>query len=417
MALDESGLLDMPIEVLDYIFECFDDETLLAASRTCKKFVPLVTQIFGRKYANETYKVTNLEDMQYQRMHRAILLNFGAKFTDIEVSDADFTDEHDWLIQLLKKSVTTLKRLKLSTEWDEADINLGEIFLFFPNLTHLKLDGYMIEEDNWTHIHMPYLTHLGFYNMLYVEPEFFNRFFDNNRQIECLIWEECTNEITDSISNRLNRLKILEIPDYQFDISPVNLESLEILKITESTEEILNAFVDGCKKIKELSITFDDGIQLDKKYIEKFENFEQIESLEITDDDITIDEIKLVERRIPKLKQLSVISELESEDDDENHQLMIDEILSMISKTKILTQLTLTIDIKCTDRFDAEFHARFLEAIGVHRPSFNLHLELEGQRNHTVNLTVTKHGITSSTCDSPPVIVYQVGSNSPVTKS
>ncbi|XP_055311022.1 uncharacterized protein LOC129573895 isoform X2 [Sitodiplosis mosellana] len=417
LTLDEPGLFDMPNEVLNCIFDCFNDETLLAASRTCKRFQSIAAKTFERKYANQPYKVRNLEIINYQQMHRAVLINFGATFTDIEVADADLTDEHRWLIEVLKENVATLKKVKFATEWEAADINLGEVFLFFPNLTHLSLDGYAIEDDNWSHIHMPYLKHLAFYSMDYVEEECFDRFFDNNRQIESLVYQDTTNNFLESINNRLNQLKMLQVPEFFFEPTPIHLKSLEKLKLTENSEEmcILDAFSNGCKNIKELSVVFVEGVELDEKYISTIASFEKIESLEIEDTEITIDEIKLIERQIPHLKSFSVITEIETEDDDDDdHQLIVDEILSMVSSTKILTKLELAIDLKCPKRFDADFHARFLEAIGVHRPDFMLLLELEGQRHHSINLMVTKNCITSATCDTAPVIVHVVDSSSPI---
>lgn len=411
LMLNEPGLLDMPNEVLDCIFSHFDDKMLLAASRTCKRFKSVVDRTFERKYSSQPYKITIMDDIESKKMYRAILLNFGATFTDIEIADAELTDEHRWLLDVLKENVG-LKKLKLSTEYDEADINMGEILLFFPNLTHLNLTGFMIEEDNWSNIHMPYLKHLGFYD---VDLDWFGqgaeRFFENNRQIESLVFDDNTSSFLGAINNRMNMLKRLEISTVWLEpIPPINLESLEKLKLSEYAGEhiALDSFVNGCKNIKVLSVEFMDDTQLDEKYVSIIASFEKLESLEIDDNEIKIDKIKLVERQLPNLKSFSVITEIDSEDVED--QLAVDEILSLVSNSKLLTKLKISIDMESPDRFDAEFHTRFLAAIGVHRPEFKLILELE-LRNQTINLIVTKNKIIRTDVDlNTSIVLHQAGS-------
>lgn len=137
VVLNEPGLFDMPTEVLDCIFGYLDDETLLAVLRTCKRFQPVANRAFEQKYSNQMYKITNMEDIHYQQMHRSILLNFGAKLPNIEITDTDLTDESQWLLDVLKENNTTLKQLKLTNLYEDADINFGDVLRFFPNITHL----------------------------------------------------------------------------------------------------------------------------------------------------------------------------------------------------------------------------------------------------------------------------------------
>lgn len=404
----------MPNEVLDCVFGHFDDNTLLAASRTCKRFKSVVDRTFERKYSSQPYKVTIVDDIESKKIYRAILLNFGTKFTDIEIADAELTDEHRWLLDVLKENVG-LKKLKLSSDYDEADINLGEILLAFPNLTHLNLDGYIIDEDNWSNIHMPYLKHLGFYDME-LDLDVFGlgaeQFFENNRQIESLVFDDSTSSFLAAINNRMNMLKRLEISTVWLEPIPqINLDSLEQLILSEyaGTHIALDSFVNGCKNIKELSVDFMDDAQLDEKYVSIIASFEKLESLEIDDDEIKIDTIKLVERQLPNLKSFSVITEIDSEDVVED-QLTVDEILSLVSNSKLLTKLKVAIDVENLDRFDAEFHARFIVAIGAHRPDFELLLELE-LRNQTINLVVTKNQIIHTNMDlNTSIVLHRAGS-------
>lgn len=406
LMLNEPGLLDMPNEVLDYIFGQFDDNTLLAASRTCKRFKSVADRTFERKYSSQRYTVTILDDIESKKMYRAILLNFGTKFTDIEITRAD---EHRWLLDVLKKNVG-LKKLRMSTAChDEADINLGEILLVFPNLTHLNLTGFIIKEDNWSNIHMPYLKHLGFYNIV-LDLDWFGlglqveQFFDNNRQIESLAFDNDDNNNTinllEAINNRMNMLKRLEIStSWLKPIEPINFESLEHLKLFQyyGAHFALDSFVNGCKNLKELSLEFYNDAQLYEKYISIIASFEKLESLNIHDGDINIDMIKLIERQLSNLKSFSVITVIDSEDVE-------DEILTLVSNSKLLTKLTVVIYMESLDRFDAEFHARFIVAIGAHWPDFRLLIELK-KRNRTINLVVTKNKMIRADLDLNKSIV------------
>lgn len=83
---------------------------------------------------------------------------------------------------------------------------------------------------------------------------------------------------------------------------------------------------------------------------------------------------------------------MDADDDAENHQLIIDEIPAMISNTKYLNKLELTISMDNTPRFNIEFHGVFLEAIGANRTDFVLELTLEGRRG-TKHLFITKNRI------------------------
>lgn len=268
------------------------------------------------------------------------------------------------------------------------------------------------EEDNWSNIHMPYLIHFGLYNMDYVDQELFDRFFDNNRQIESLTFQDTANDHMESINSRMIGLKSLQIPDYDFDLSPVNLESLEKLEITECTDDVLtlDAFTNGCKNITDLIVKFDEDQKLNENYIKHLASFEKLHTLDITDDEITIDQIKLVERHLRNLKSFAVTTEINSEHEN---QLIIDEILSLVSNTKLLTRLHLTISLKSSkveflNMFNADLFTRLVEGIGIDRPGFKLFLDIEGRHGQVTQLVLMKKGIVRIESDDIPVLVHQL---------
>lgn len=409
-AMKDRNILDFPAEVLERIFINSDDKTLLSVSRACRRFRAVAQTVMELKYSTEPYELNMDVSLDVLRMHRSILINIGHKIAALDIMDAELSNDHGWLMTLLEQNNVNLKKLGILTPTFEAvDVNLGELFEAFPNLTDLRMDGVEIQDENWGLYHTQ-LKSLEVHNLFDIDEDHFQQFFDNNQQIESIVWLDNEIDIILCVNDRLNNLKHLYTACFPIDdMTTITLDALESLKLSDddfdSIHQTLEAFQKGCPNIKELSLELDNDANLDE-ILSTIPSFEQLKSLKIVADVITIEQLKRIDRENSNLESFTLSTEIKTEDTSENYQLMIDEILSTIASIKCLTKLELSIDMNFSKRIDSEFHARFLEAIAT-RLAFELVFTIEYRRYH-INLTVTKDHILRNGCDSELVIVYEV---------
>lgn len=396
---NERSLLELPDELLLPIFANLDDDNLLEVSRVCKRFKAVAATSFERTYHDEPFKiyanVTNTLQSQ-----RAILINFGAKFSAIDVMDAELTDDHRWLLDLLKQNSENVKKLGLLAPTAESiDVDLKEILESFPKLEHLKLGGLDFVENDWPTFHAENLKNFELHNVFNIIQADMSTFFDNNKQIERFVCHDNDFGLIESINDRLHMLKHLDVMEFPDDLEIIKLNSLESLRLawSDDTNAALAAFQRGCKNIKELDIEFDEDSPLDNDTIETICLFEHLTSLKITADAsaLELQHVNALDRRLPNLTSYIIAMDVEVEDDGENFPLVIDDVLSAISSTKRLSELELTFAADCSSKIDDDFHGRFVSAIGKSR-NFQLRLIFEGRRNNIVAYDISKGGVVRS---------------------
>lgn len=365
---------------------------------------------FLQKYLNETYNIFDPEGGAPYQHHQTILEKYGNQLVAISIEGVDLIDEvidsddeSNWLIQLLTRNCTGLKKLELA----HLDVDLRKLFSSLQNLTHCSLVYLDISGGDWTECQLQHLKHLKIKADIRLKWDSFEKFIDNNRQIEWLDLRTNFHPLR-IIHDKLNVLKELKIDGLHFgytlasDQEMVKLDKLESLTIKcFDIVPVLQKFRSGCDNIKELTLTLTPEIfketPIDEDaFTSVICSFEKLTSL-------TVANVKFTEHQIGqfgRLKHLtSLYIEMKASDDLSN------QILRLIPKLGASTELRIKFDVKLLGGYNYEFHRQFLEASA--KSQANLKLILMFCDNE--ELIVSKDLILHIEDGSTPVIVHWTG--------
>lgn len=406
-----SSLTNFPNELLERIFENFDDRNLLHVSHVCRSFIVIATKAFERKYAKRRYEMSGLRNAQHG-LHRAILHKFGSKLTSIFIYKYDLINRDRHIMDLIVQNCTSLTKFELI----DVSIDLAEFFSHAQNLAFCSLNGVVVDENcNWQVYSLPRLKHLEIRFKYELEMAAITEFLNQNRQIETLAIDTEHN-LLPTIGKRLHRLKDFKIVDYgQITVADassaaavatasnstdaiVNLNQLESLEIfSDDPDPMLRYIQNGCKNLEQLIIVFKNQTKLDKSILLAIGPFERLTTLKIFYAEITMNQIKLLEPRLPHLKSLHIEMFTSNE--------LAENILWISSAFKKLTNLEVQLDsVHCPNGWNYNFHQRFLMAIGNERNDVKLNLLF---REH--KLIISRDSIYHARDGSNPILVHWVG--------
>lgn len=405
LSLEAPKWAELPNECLEGIFNNCDDETLLNASRVCKRFRNVVEGVFERRYSNKPYfiETDGLDEppsLLFRQTHRAILSHFGSKFWWI------FTQINNisWFADILKKNGGNLQILTIAPSVAvhpllQEPIDLGHIFAHLPNLTKWNMSRAMLQGE-WPQYSLPSLKHYHVHATFYDnEEEFYTKFFAHNIQIETISADELNSgHMLRAMSGRLVNLKSLDIEYYDSPENEmrVSLESLETLSLSQHLYRLkignaLRPFQQGCKNVKRLKIR--ECTTMEDNDVSAIVSFKKITSLIIEVDDINIAQIRSIESQLPNLTSFNLTIQPNDENID-NRESDINGILSMISASEHLTKLHFKIRKDYMEQMNAVFHRRFLNAIGTKRHQFVLKITRYDPILPPTTLTITSDEIT-----------------------
>lgn len=405
-----SNLTKFPIELLERIFEHFDDKNLLHVSHVCRSFIVIAAKVFERKYARRRYEMSGLRNAQ-RGLHRAILHKFGSKLTSIFIYKYDLIHRDRHVMELIVHNCASLTKFELI----DVSIDLAELFSRAQNLTFCSLNGVVVDENcNWQIYSLPRLKHFEIRFKYELEMAAITEFLNRNRQIETLAIDTEHN-LLPVIGKRLNRLKDFKIVDYgQITVADattataatagssteaiVNLNSLQSLEIfSDDPDPMLRYIQNGCRNLGQLIVVFKNQTKLDKSILLAMSPFERLTTLKIFYAEITMNQIKLLEPRLPHLKSLHIEMFTSNE--------LAENILWISSAFKRLTNLEVQLDsVHCPNGWNYNFHQRFLMAIGNERIDVKLNLLF---REH--KLIISRDSIYHARDGSNPILVHWVG--------
>lgn len=398
------NLSNFPIELLERIFENFDDKNLLQVSHVCRSFIVIASKAFERKYAHRRYEMSGLRNAQ-RGLHRAILHKFGSKLTSIFIYKYDLINRDRHMMDLIVQNCASLTKFELI----DVSIDLAEFFSHAQNLRFCSLNGVVVDENcNWQMYSLPRLKHLEIRFKYELELAAITEFLNRNRQIETLAIDTEHN-LLPIIGKRLNHLKDFKIVDYgQITVADatasnsmdavVNLNSLQSLEIfSDDPDPMLRYIQNGCKNLEQLIIVHKNQTKLDKSILLAIGPFERLTTLKIFYAEITMNQIKLLEPRLPRLKSLHIEMLTSTE--------LAENILWISSAFKELSNLEVQLDsIHCPNGWNYNFHQRFLMAIGNERNDVKLNLLF---REH--KLIISRDSIYHARDGSNMILVHWVG--------
>lgn len=370
------NLMSFPNELLVRIFRHFDDRLLLTASHVCRTFIGISTKAFEHKYANRRYEISGLRNAQ-RGLHQAILYKFGSKLSSIFIYKYDLIHRDRHIMDLIVQNCIAITKFELI----DVSIDLAELFAHAPNLTFCSLNGVIVDENsNWQMYSLSRLKHLEIRFKYDLELVSITEFLNRNKQIETLAIDTELN-LLPIISERLNRLKDFKIVDYgqigqvhrvsgssSTHTPVVHLDALVSLEIfSDDPNPMLHYIRNGCKNLEQLIVVFKNQTKLDKSILLAIGPFERLTSLKIFYAEITMNQIRLLEPRLPHLKTLHVEMFACTE--------LTDNILWILSAFKTLINLEIQLDsVHCPNGWNYDFHQRFLAAIGDERSDVKLNL-------------------------------------------
>lgn len=402
-----TNLMNLPNELLDKIFDYFDDKNLLLASHVCRSFIVIAKRAFQRKYANRRYEMSGIRNDR-RGLHRAILHNFGSKVTHLFIYKYDFVNCDRHIMNLIVQNCTNIIKFELIG----VSIDLAEFFSHAPNLTFCSLNGVIVDEKNdWKIIALPRLKHFEIRFKYKLQMASIAEFLNRNRQIETLAIDTEHN-LLPIIGKRLNRLRDFKIVDYgQITVADasaatvsnstdaiINLNALESLEIFSDDPELMLRYIQtGCKNLQQLIIVFKNQTKLEQSILLAIGPFERLTALKILYAKITMSQIKLLASHLPHLKSLHIEMFTGCE--------LAENILWISSAFKKLTNLEIQLDsVHCPNGWNYNFHQRFLRAIGNERVDLKLNLLF---REH--KLMISRDSICHTRDGSNPILVHWVG--------
>lgn len=380
---DQIGLATMPVEVLELIFSFVDDTNVLAVSQVCKRFVPIAKHVFEQKYASRSYQMGC-----DRKNHRAILTKFGGKLSGMDIDGFDMLKEDRWLLNVIKQNATTLNKLALGY----SDVELTWILACLQNLKCCELYRLNVRDISWAALAFQHLKHIEMYDVRGISDETLVEFFNNNQQLESLEFQYFELNVLDKIHDRLHMLKHLRVDfsitkDYSFELNVIKLDSLESLYVeginykefedNEDVSRVLQAFRNGCTNINQLKVQCYQSFAA-HNVLTTICGFDKLKSLDICDVVLTSKQLASLQQKLPKLNALKVSMvfpyEIDGEDLDED--MIVDEILSILSNSPHLTELNIDIGLEemSVDCFNYDFYTRFLVAIENNRNDIKLNV-------------------------------------------
>lgn len=394
------NFLALPNEIIERIFLNFNDDTLLTLSQVCTRFNSIVTNVFGKKYANRNYEISGIR-RRCRGFHRAILNKFGSTFKSIFIYKYDLINIDKCLMKLIQTKCTTLKKLELN----DVSINLEKLFSHRNDLTYCSFNGITLDEDDtkWFRYHLPNLMHFEIRFKNDIKYVHLMEFFKINTQIEVL-YIDTKMDALNIINNYLPNLRSLKIVDYlrinhtnrDMFISFESLESFEILSVDPSNS--LQTIERCCKQLKYLTIIYQCQKPLDDNTLRIINMLNCLQSLVILYGSVSNEQIRQIGQHLPQLSELQI-----QINEQVNLNKLIDNILLILSLFPNLDKLMIRLNaIECPNGVNYDFHTQYLAAIGNNR-DVNIRLLFLEE-----NILISKDGILRQKDGCEPVLVHWI---------
>lgn len=375
-------LYDFPDEILLKTMISLNDVSLLDVTRVCKRFQRIAKDAFKKKYSGKTAEsFFNLSifcesDFDEYMRYRPFFIAFGDDMIAIEIRffDDSRVAKNHWMIKMIQRYCTSLARISI---FGGVQLDLTEIIgsPLMTTLTHLKLNGVRFSDQTWANL---YYSNLESFSTRYaIERNTIDSLLRNNRQIKHLDFAYChfDVDVVQSMSGRLDELTSLSIQDFTpilgetFDvISLPALESFHLCIDPDTTLAILDAFSEGCTKLKHLFVEENSHshIAWNDRNIHNCCNFLTLEDLTICVNRLENHQLNKLVQNLPKLTSLTLKHFVDESETNEN----IIDVIDFCSKLNTLNIYVCGIPPDLSSNFLTK-----IATITQNNPQFTLTLE------------------------------------------
>lgn len=354
MDVDDFYLLDLPDETLLHIFGYFDDRTSLSAIRVCKKFKRLTEVAVAEKYdGKRKHKYYEIEEFDGTKgnvkneieQHSSFLMAFAGKMNAVcAIFIYGKADKKHWIIRLLKRHLKSVSKICLrkscnyfgSITYDYTKLDLLDVISTFPMLTSLELSWIEPKDSEWTGLHTCSLVELVLNSCLNVDSQTFQRFLNNNPQLENI--EICNMmNITIDIFSGMPNLEVLDLvndgdADESIisitDESNVDLPSLLIISTDGRNNSVFHVIGTGCKNIESFTVHKMNQLQkfeIDDHQVNIICSLKRLSNISMNGVSFQPEQVKKIVTELPKLKRIEFAY---------NGDISRDSIGNILKKTK-----------------------------------------------------------------------------------
>lgn len=310
METGQINLMDFPNEILLKIFYNLGDFALLRVTRVCHRLKAVAKETFSKKYdgaLKKKYFQLNVsgENLNEERkQYHPLLCTFGDNITAIDIQFRGkfeigiiikFKPKYYWLIGTIQSYCQSTTKANISSNGEEVD--LTNIILFMPNLTHLCLQNITLLNDAWTKYTYPKLTHFSVSHVGNVNNKMLTTFIMKNQQLEDVDLSSFQIEI--GVLNTLKQLKSLNIGALKItnNCSVLKMDNLKSLTVSISTFHTLAYYRDdGCKNVEYLNVECHGDLLLDD--INILCSFDGLKTLILCNESLKLELVKALMLRL-----------------------------------------------------------------------------------------------------------------------
>lgn len=253
METGQINLMDFPNEILLKIFYNLGNFALLRATRVCHRFKAVAKETFSMKY-DGAFKKKYFQLHVSRKQYHPLLCTFGDNITAIDIQFRDKFEigigvKNHWLIGTIQSYCQSITKANVS---NGGGVDLENIILFMPNLTHLRLENITSLNDEWTKYTYPKLIHFSVLHFRNVSNKMLATFVMKNQQLQGVALSGFEIEI--GVLNTLKQLKSLNIDAFTKNCSVLKMDNLKSLTLRIPTFHTLTYYQDGCRNVEYLNV-------------------------------------------------------------------------------------------------------------------------------------------------------------------
>lgn len=323
-----------------------DDNSLLCVALTGHRFDTIAQIIFGEKYANKYFVLSNDICNKQQQQKRAVINYFGKRINGIEANGLCNIDENHWMIEMLNAQPDiNLQKLRfIECHFKNADSILSQ----YMKITHLTFQKCTAD----TIIQLPVfreLKHFEVRDCMDIHDLSYKRVIKHCTQLESLIicnYNADYREIIPCVSKYLPRLRKLNLANesdtmnFLQESSTLSQEFLDTVKrldslgISVDSESVpfLKWLRPHCKNITDIELVHING-EMDTEMIAEIRSFNNITRLSLRLDSYQ-ENFEFVLKSFIHLRELAIAFRYEM---SPNHNL----ILSLMRECSGLERITI----------------------------------------------------------------------------
>lgn len=308
MDMDDVTLMSMDEAIIQRIFSHLNDTDLLNATRICRQVKTIATEIFANKYNGESddkyFEVTIYTDdsSQEPKPYWPFFTTFGYRMTSLKLNlNIDFMNctaiaRSHWLIRTINRKCTSLSKLKVTLNGEEAPFSITGLSILFSKLTQLSLHKLRMTNSNWAVHTYESLTHFYAIKVKGFFPADLSILIRNHPRLQYLAIVRCDQiklnilEVMHDTCKELLALDLITFDgSFMSELDEIQMPKLESLKISvghgSSMVSVLSAVSKGCKNLQNLEfmpVKMDNNCEIRGDIIDVISSFHRLRRVDVS---------------------------------------------------------------------------------------------------------------------------------------